>query len=106
MNKKSTYLLFALFTTITILIVVVTYLYINKTLTKEQIKEKNILVSTLGLPDLSLLNSSIYLRHRSLSNIFSIFNEGPELKEHQMLTFTYSHSNILNNTPSKILNEK
>ncbi len=106
MNKKSTYLLFALFITISVLIGVLAYLYTNKTLTKEQIEEKNILVSTLGLPDLSLFNSSMYLRHRSLSNIFSIFNEGPELKEHQMLTFTYSHSNILNNTPSKILNEK
>ena len=106
MNKKSKYLiLFLLFPT-TFLVVLSTYLYINKSLSEEELAKKDILIKAIGLPDLAISNEAMYIRHRTLSDIFSLFKDSPELREYFPTTYIYSHSNILNNTPNKAINEK
>lgn len=96
----------ALFFMIAITVFEILYLYQTKSLSLEDIKDKNILVSSLELPDLAISTEAMFIRHRSLSDTFAIFKEDPQLKEYFPTTFVYSHSHILNNTPSKILNEK
>jgi len=106
MNKKSKYLFFIVIISLFTIAIELTYLSSFKSLTKKDIEDKNILVSVLGLPDLAISTEAMYIRHRTLSDTFSVFKEGPELKEYFPTTFVYSHSHILNNTPSKIINEK
>lgn len=106
MNKKSKYLFFSIVIAIFAITIELTYLSSFKSLSTKDIEDKNILVSSLGLPDLAISTEAMYIRHRSLSDTFSIFKEGPELIEYFPTTFVYSHSHILNNTPAKIINEK
>ncbi len=106
MNKKSKYLFIIIVLILFSIALELTYLSNAKNLDKKNIEDKNILVSSLGLPDLAISTEAMYIRHRTLSDTFSIFKESPELKEYFPTTFIYSHSHILNNTPSKILNEK
>jgi len=65
-------------------------------------EEKNIFVKSIGLPDLSISTEVRYIRHRSLSDIFSIFNEDPVSFSHYLTTFVYAPSNIVNITPNTI----
>lgn len=109
MNKKSKILIIFFCVLITLLSLLTLYLYENKTLINENIEKKNILIKATGLPDLAISTEAMYIRHRTLSDIFSVFKESPELREYFPSTFIYSHSHILNNTPSKVIkvrNEK
>lgn len=103
--KTKTYLIFLL-TTFTLVTILLTFLFSFKTLNKEQIRDKNILVSSVMLPDLAISTEAMYVRHRSLSEIFSLFKESPSLIEYFPTTFVYNYSSSINNNPSKILNEK
>lgn len=106
MNKKTRYLFFIFVISLLIIAFESIYLQINKALSKKDIEEKNLYVSISNMPDLAISNEAMYIRHRSLSDIFSIFKDSPELREYFPTTFVYSHSHIINNTPSKVLNEK
>ena len=109
MNKKSKYLISILVLTIFAITVEAIYLQTSKSLTKQQIEQKEEFLKVTGLPDLAISNEAMYIRHRTLSNTFSLFKDSPELREYFPTTFVYSHSHILNNTPSKvkeIINEK
>ena len=55
----------------------------------------------LQLPDLAISTEAMFIRHRTLSDTFAILKEDPQLKEYFPTTFIYSHSHILQNTPSK-----
>ena len=106
MNKKSKYLiLFLLFCTISITIQSI-YLYTNKSLTKKNLEKKDILLKAVGLPDLAISTEAMYIRHRTLSDIFSLFKDSPELREYFPTTYIYSHSHIVNNTPNKVISIK
>lgn len=106
MNKKSKYLFSTIILTLFIIVIELTFLSNTKSLSRKNIEDKNTLISSIGLPDLAISTEAMYIRHRTLSDTFSIFKESPELREYFPTTFIYSHSHILNNTPSKILNEK
>lgn len=106
MNKKTRFLFSIIFITSFFLISKLIYLQKVASLNKKDLQEKKILISSLGLPDLAISTEAMFIRHRSLSDIFAIFKESPELREYFPTTFTISHSHILNNTPSKVLNEK
>jgi len=55
------------------------------------VKTKNEFVSLVGLPDLALSNSANFIRHRSYSDTFALFSNGPELLEYFPSTFTYNY---------------
>ena len=69
-------------------------------------EQKRIFVSKIGLPDLAVSTEAKYIRHRSISDIFSIFNENPVAISYFVTTFAYAPSNNLNNTPNIIMEEK
>jgi len=106
MNKKTKYLFFILTITLLSILLETIYLQTNNTISKKEKEEKNILVSITQMPDLAISNEAMYIRYRSLSDTFSLFKDSPELREYFPTTFTYSHSHILNNTPSKVLDEQ
>ena len=96
MYKLSYYFLSTIFLLSFILVAQVFYMYSSSALHVEQ---KNELVKLVGLPDLALSNSANFIRHRSYSDTFSLFANGPELMEYFPSTFTYNYNH---NNPSKL----
>jgi hypothetical protein len=72
-------------------------------LKSKNISQKQIFVKYIGLPDLSISTEAKYIRHRSLSSTYSIYNIDANLREFSPLTFVYAHSNISNHQHSKIV---
>jgi len=98
MFKKSYFLFsFSIFIVI-VFIIQITYIYETKSLPHESITKKNIFVKVTSLPDLALCTETTYIRHRSISDLFSIYRDDGTLREYFPSTFTY--------TPSKVINEK
>lgn len=106
MNYKSKIYFAITATLLSTLFILIIFLQNFKTLSNEDIKDKNILVSQVMLPDLAISTEAMYIRHRSLADIFSYFKESPSLLEYFPSTFAYNYSKSINNYPSKILYEK
>lgn len=84
-------------------ITIVTQLcYFSKTrsLSDEALTCKASLSALVGLPDLALVSETHYVRHRSLSDVFSYFGDSPELVEYFPSTFVYHYAP--NAQPSRI----
>ena len=99
MNKLSMYFLSLFCILISVLSIELIYMYNSSAL---HVKEKNSFVSLIGLPDLSISNGANFIRHRSYSDTFSLFSNGPELLEYFPSTFTYNYSHNYKNNPSRI----
>jgi len=96
MNRKTKWLFSFSILLLLILIIEIIYIKQGNSLNKDTIvqKEKFILLSTI--PDLAISTEANYIRYRSLSDLFSIYRDDPELREQFPTTFVYSHSHILN----------
>ena len=99
MNKLSYYFLSVLALLSCVLGILMLYLYNFNAL---HVEEKNAFVKVVGLPDLAISNSANFIRHRSLSDTFALFSNGPELLEYFPSTFTYNYSTNQKNNPSRI----
>ena len=106
MTKKTFYLFYMFSVLLSICIMLMVYLNIAKSSSKEMLNKKNTLVKIIGLPDLAISTEATYIRHRSLSDLFSIYKDDGDLREYFPSSFVYNHSTILNNTPSRIENVK
>jgi len=96
MNRKS-YLLFYIFWVIIALFgIEIFYLSQTKTITPSQKAKKNSFVELSGLPDLAIVTESFFVRHRTMSDMFSIYRDDPMLREYFPSSFAYSHSHIIN----------
>ena len=87
MNKRTNFLfsfLIALFIISSLLFIV---LNDKKSLTTESLNKKELFVKIVGLPDLAISTEVNYIRHRSLTDINSIFKDGPEHIEYAPSTF-------------------
>ena len=92
---------FALFFTLCVTIMAqLFYFSSTRALTQEKLTCKEALSAFVGLPDLALVGEAHYVRHRSLSDVFSYFNESPELLEYFPSTFVYQYAP--NSQPSRI----
>jgi hypothetical protein len=89
MNKKSTFLLYTLFFVVVLLSFEVLYLYKTKSLDEDSLRLKREFVSTLLLPDLAISTEASYIRHRSLSDFFSIYKDDATLREYFASTYVY-----------------
>ena len=90
-NKSHNFFIFLLLLLIGTAIQLV-YIYQTKTLTQQAIDKKNIFVKITSLPDLALSTEANYIRHRSISDIFSIYKDDGTLREYAPSTYTYSVS--------------
>lgn len=76
--------------TISVFIVAqVVYLSQTRSLDAQALMKKEHISAWVGLPDLALVSEAHYVRHRSMSDLFSYFNESPELLEYFPSTFVY-----------------
>ncbi len=71
-------------------------------LREKGIVKKRVFVKMVALPDLCISTEAKYIRHRSLSDIFSIFSENPQSISYFTTTFVYAPSKVLYNTPDKV----
>ena len=106
MVKKSIYLFYIIGGLITILIAQTVYLKNTASMTDEMINKKTIFVKATGLPDLAISTEASYIRHRSLSDIFSIYKDDGNLREYFPSTYSYNHSTLFSNTPGRITDDK
>ena len=99
MNKLSHYFLSISFLLLSIFSLQTLYMY---TTASYNIASKNNFIKVVGLPDLAISSEAHFVRHRSLSDTFSMFSNGPELLEYFPSTFTYNYSQNYKNTHSRI----
>ena len=96
MNKKSHYLFYIFMGVVIILMVELIYLKQTREMTKKQQIKKQNFVKIAGLPDLAIVTESYSVRHRTMSDLFSIYRDDANLREYFPSTFVYSHSHIIN----------
>jgi len=87
MNKKSRVVLFIFSGLLSLSLLEVFYLSESKSMSSEALEQKKNFVSITGLPDLALCSEAQYIRHRSLSNMFTIYSEDGTLREYSKASF-------------------
>jgi hypothetical protein len=65
------------------------YFSSSNSTTPEELKIKRNFVYIVGLPDLSIATEARFIRYRTLSDVYSPFNEGPEILDYFPASFTY-----------------
>ena len=94
MNKKTSYLFYS-FIFLSIMIgSELIYLQTTKSIDEKIKIKKSSFVALIGLSDLAISTEATYIRHRSLSDIFSIYKDDPTLREYFPSTYTISHAKI------------
>ena len=102
MHTKNTYRAFYISTVVVLFLVMqVVYFSINNSIDDEKLLRKSTFVNVIGLPDLSLSNEVYYIRHRTLSSIFSIYPDDGTLREYSNSSFAISTANITNKTANE-----
>jgi len=94
MNKKSIYTFNIFLALISILVMQSIYLSSTKSIDAQSLEKKISFVKMSGLPDLAISTDTTYVRHRSISDFFSIYRDDGSLREYAPSTFTLSHSNM------------
>jgi hypothetical protein len=92
MFNKSYYFFIFLFFLLVITTIELFYISQTKTLSKEIINKKNLFIKVTSLPDLAISTEANYIRHRSISDIFSIYRDDGTLREYSPSSYTYSLS--------------
>jgi len=87
-NRIKRFYIFTIVIFFTFLIELIYFSSLNST-TSEELKIKQNFVHIVGLPDLSIATEARFIRFRSLSDVNSAFNEGPEVLDYFPATFTY-----------------
>ena len=105
MRTKSSYLLFFILFTCTLIGIEIAFFQKSASLALVSVQKEKF-VSLVGLPDLSLVSEAHYVRHRSLSDVFSYFGDSPELLEYFPSTFVYHYASAFEKNPSRIEREK
>ena len=95
MNKKSRSLFYAFLALIGLFFIEAVYLN-SKSIDSDMLNSKKMFVKLAGLPDLAISTEASFIRHRTLSNIFSIYKDDGTLREYFPSTYTYTHSHIIN----------
>ncbi|MEA3315006.1 MAG: hypothetical protein U9Q30_04050 [Campylobacterota bacterium] len=89
MLKKTKYLFIIILLNMSLFLFMFIILFNNQVDTK---KDKELFISIVGLPDLAISTTDSYIRHRSLTNMKTIFKDGPEHIEYSKVSFTINHT--------------
>lgn len=95
MNKKSTLFIYFFFVLSALLFAEIGYLSLAKGIDEDMLKNKREFVEIVQLPDLCIATEASYIRHRSLSDFFSIYRDDGTLREYFASTYVYSSSAVL-----------
>jgi hypothetical protein len=96
MNKKSKIILYSFIALTALLCIEGFYIRLTKSIDSDSLRSKLAFVELSGLPDLAISTEATYVRHRSMSDIFSIYKDDGSLREYFPSTFVYTYSNIIN----------
>jgi hypothetical protein len=96
MNRRSRALFFTFLALVGVFCLEVIYLQRAKSMNSNMLNAKEAFVSLVGLSDLAISTEAIYIRHRSMSDLFSIYKDDGSLREYFPTTYIYSHSQIIN----------
>jgi len=96
MNKRSKSVFYIFLTLSVLLCAEGIYLQYAKSMSSDMLNSKVAFVNLAGLPDLAISTEATYVRHRSLSDMFSIYKDDGSLREYFPSTYAYSHSHIIN----------
>ena len=94
MKTKSIYLFYTLLALISFLTIQVSYIDKTKSISSKSIQSKKDFINIVQLPDIALSTDLSYIRHRSLTNTFDIYNEDGSLREYSLGSFTYNQSDL------------
>ena len=92
MNTKSKTLLAMAAFMVVLFVLEVSYIQKSKRLTPLALKHKNDFISLVQLPDLAIATEATYIRHRTLSDVFSIYKDDGVLREYFVSTYTIANS--------------
>lgn len=92
MNRKTIYTFFAFCFLVTAVSSEVLYLKLQRE--PAVVEKKKEFVALTQLPDLAISTEATYIRHRSLSSVFSIYKDDGELREYFPSTFSISASGV------------
>ena len=90
--KKTRFFSYMFLTLFFLLVLEGLYLSLQKSMNSESLKKKLLFVELTGLPDLAISTEATYIRHRSLSDVFSIYKDDGSLREYFPSTFAISHA--------------
>lgn len=96
MNKKSRSIFYTFLALGGVFCIEVIYLQSTKSMNTRILNSKIAFNTLVGLPDLAISTEATYVRHRSMSSLFSIYKDDATLREYFPSTFSYAHSNIIN----------
>ena len=72
------------------------YLSFFKSIDTKMLSKKQTFVNICQLPDLAISTEATFVRHRTMSDVFSIYKDDSSLREYFTSTYTYAHSHIIN----------
>ena len=101
MNKKSELLLSTFLVLIALFFIEVTYLVSVKEKSGHEVNGKREFVQSVGIPDLAISTEASYVRHRSLSDFFSIYRDDGALREYFASTFVFNSPNSIKSKNEK-----
>lgn len=93
MNRKSSLLIYLFFVSIVVFSIEVLYLVMAKGIKEDEISVKKEFVKSIGIPDLAISTEASFVRHRSLSDFFSIYRDDASLREYFASTFVFNEPN-------------
>ncbi|MDY0234228.1 MAG: hypothetical protein RBS11_09375 [Sulfurimonas sp.] len=91
-TTKTPKVLLSLFALLVFFALETLYIFSTKSLDSESLEKRKELVSIIALPDLAISTEATFIRHRSMSDLFSIYKDDGSLREYFVSTYTYSHS--------------
>lgn len=97
-TPKTPYLFLIVASLVVILSVESIYLVKDKSMSLEMQNKKKDFVAFVGLPDLAIATEATFVRHRTMSDMFSIYKDDGSLREYFVSTYSYNHSHIINQT--------
>jgi hypothetical protein len=95
-TPKVFFVLYTIMILMSLLVIESVYISSTKTVSKELYAKRNDFVRIIGLPDLAISTEATFVRHRSISDLFSIYKDDGSLREYFPSTYAYSHSHIIN----------
>ena len=98
-NRVKNFYILTIFLLFVFVLEIVYFSYFRKVSENEKIK--NNFVKIVMLPDLSIATEARFIRFRSLSDVYSPFNEAPECLDYFPSTFVYYP--YVKNIPSRIV---
>lgn len=96
MTRKTLFVFYSFLLLCVIFAMEIFYLKNQKEASEYAVAAKKEFVLIVGLPDLAISTEATYIRHKSLSDFFSIYKDDPTLRDYFVSSFAFSESKSQN----------